>query len=66
VTADEGQHSGSNDVLTVVLHAPGRGGRATNTHLSHYSLSRFLSGISGARALRHARHAHGLGHAFGL
>jgi hypothetical protein len=66
VTADEGNYSGSNDVLTVVLHAPGRGGRATSTRLSHYSLSKFLSAISGAHALRHARHAHGLGHAFGL
>jgi hypothetical protein len=66
VTADEANYSGSNDVLTVVLHAPGRGGRATSTHLSHYSLSKFLSAISGAHALRHARHAHGLGHAFGL
>jgi phosphatidylinositol-3-phosphatase len=66
VTADEGKHSGSNDVLTVVLHRPGRGGQASNTDLSHYSLSKFLSGISGARALRHARHAAGLGRAFGL
>jgi hypothetical protein len=66
VTADEGKHAGANDVLTVVLHRPGRGGRASNAHLSHYSLSKFLSHTSGARALRHARHASGLGHAFGL
>jgi hypothetical protein len=66
VTADEGKRSGNNNVLTVVLHAPGRGGRAANTHLSHYSLSKFLSRVTGARALRHAKHAHGLSRAFGL
>jgi hypothetical protein len=66
VTTDESEGSGPNTVMTVVLHAPGRGGRAVTTRLSHYSLSKFLSSVSGARALRHARHAHGLGHAFGL
>jgi acid phosphatase len=66
VTADEGKGSGRTTVLTVVLHAPGLGGRAVSTPLTHYSLSRSLSTLVHAPALHHARYATGLGHAFRL
>jgi hypothetical protein len=68
VTADEGHGGGQHrsSVLTVVLHAPGRGGRTVTRKLTHYSLSRYLFTSVGAPARRHARHATGLGHAFGL
>jgi hypothetical protein len=66
VTADEGRGAGLNTVLTVVLHAPGRGGRAVNSHLTHYSLSGFLSKVADAHALRHAVRAPSFSRAFGF
>jgi phosphatidylinositol-3-phosphatase len=66
VTADEGKGSGPNTVLTVVLHAPGRGGLAVKSPLTHYSLSGFLSKTAHAHALRHAAHAPSFSRAFGF
>jgi hypothetical protein len=66
VTADEGNRGGRSSVLTVVLHSAHRGGRAATTKLTHYSLTRYLYTSVGAPARRHARHARGLGHAYGL
>jgi hypothetical protein len=66
VTADEGLRSAPNTVLTAVLHAPGRGGLAVKTPLTHYSLSGFMSRIAGAHRLRHAAHATSFARAFGF
>jgi acid phosphatase len=66
VTADEGVRSAPNTVLTAVLHAPGRGGRAVRTPLTHYSLSGFLSRMAHAHPLRHAARATSFARAFGL
>jgi phosphatidylinositol-3-phosphatase len=65
ITADEDNSRGVNDVYTVVLHA-GLDRSSTKVHLTHYSLSRLLSQVSGSRPLRKARTAPDLAAAFRL
>ncbi|MGB8650608.1 MAG: alkaline phosphatase family protein, partial [Mycobacteriales bacterium] len=65
VTFDEDDHGEHNTVLTVVL-APGLHGSTVGTSLSHRSLSRWASELSGAPPLRDAVTATSLGRAFGL
>jgi phosphatidylinositol-3-phosphatase len=65
ITADEDDHSGDNTVLTVVAH-PSLSGLVVSTPLDHYSLSAFLSELSGSAPLREAAGAPSFGEAFGL
>jgi phosphatidylinositol-3-phosphatase len=65
VTADEDDGSGNNTVLTVVCH-PSLSGKVVTTALTHYSLSRFLSSMSGSPGLRNAASAASFAAAFGL
>jgi acid phosphatase len=65
ITADEDDHSGDNTVLTVVAH-PSLSGAVVTTPLNHYSLSAFLSQISGSDPLRQAVRAPSFAEAFGL
>jgi hypothetical protein len=64
VTADEGS-SGSNQILTVVAN-PAMSGVVVTTALNHYSLSGFLSQMSGSAPLRNAAGAPSFAAAFGL
>ena len=66
VTFDEDDSTGTpSPVLTTVLHRDLHG-KVVRTALSHYSLSRWLSEVSGSAPLRDARYATSLGRAFGL
>jgi hypothetical protein len=65
ITADEDNGRGVNDVYTAVLQA-GLHHKTTEAHLTHYSLSRLLSEVTGSKPLRKARQAPDLAKAFGL
>jgi phosphatidylinositol-3-phosphatase len=65
VTADEDDGSSGNTVLTVVCH-PSLSGKVVTTSLNHYSLSRFLSSMSGSPGLNGAATAPSFAAAFGL
>jgi acid phosphatase len=65
ITADEDDWSSHNTVLTVVAH-PSLSGEVVNSPLNHYSLSGFLSAMSGSAPLRHATGAPSFAAAFGL
>jgi phosphatidylinositol-3-phosphatase len=67
VTADEDDSTSGNKVLTVVLHASLDGShKVVSTALTHYSLSRFYSQITGSPPLRKAAAASDMAEAFGL
>jgi acid phosphatase len=65
LTADTDDRSSGNKVLTVVIH-PSQHGNVVDQPLNHYSLSRLLSQVVGARPLGDAAHARSMSHAFGL
>ena len=65
VTADEDDRNSGNRVLTVVAHRS-LSGQVVSVPLTHYSLSKALSNVAGARPLGQARDARGLLGAFGL
>jgi acid phosphatase len=67
VTFDENDGSGGNTVMTVVL-TPGLDGahRVVTTNLTHYSLSRYFSQVTGTTPLRNAATAPDFKAAFGL
>ena len=65
VTADEDDRRSGNLVLTSVL-TPALSHKVVHTPLTHYSLTRFLDQVIGARPLRRARTAPDLAAAFGL
>ena len=65
VTADEDDRSGDNTVLTVVA-SQSLSGAVVDTPLNHYSLSAFLSAMSGSDPLREAVGATSFASAFGL
>jgi phosphatidylinositol-3-phosphatase len=65
VTADEDDRSGGNTVLTVVAQ-PSLAGKVVTSPLTHYSLSAFLSAMSGSTPLRSAANAPSFAAAFGL
>jgi phosphatidylinositol-3-phosphatase len=65
VTADEDNRTGDNTVLTVVAH-PSLSGKVVTSPLTHYSLSAFLSAMSGSTPLRSAAGAPSFAAAFGL
>ena len=65
VTADEDDYTRANTVLTVVL-AKSLQHKVVATPLTHYSLTRFIDEVAGAKPLRLAANATSLGKAFGL
>jgi phosphatidylinositol-3-phosphatase len=65
VTGDEDDKTGDNTVLTVVAN-PSLTGKVVTSPLNHYSLSGFLSAMSGSAALRDAAGAPSFAAAFGL
>lgn len=65
ITADEDDSRGPNYVYTAVLQA-GVHGKVSRAPLSHYSLSRLLSEVSGSKPLRSAAKADDLATAFGF
>jgi acid phosphatase len=65
VTADEDDHSAGNTVLTSVL-AQRLSGVVVTSHLTHYSLTRFIAEVLGVPPLRHGRFAPDMRTAFGL
>jgi acid phosphatase len=65
ITADEDNGSEGNQVLTVVAH-PGLSGVTVDTHLDHYSLTRFQEDVVGVGYLGNASSAADLAAAFGL
>ncbi|MGC4110629.1 MAG: alkaline phosphatase family protein [Nocardioides sp.] len=65
VTADEDDGHSGNVVLTSVL-TPRLHHVVVGRRLTHYSLTRFIDGVLGVPALRHAAHAPDLAAAFGL
>jgi acid phosphatase len=65
LTADEDDREHENRVLTVVLRLGGDVG-AVSQPLTHYSLSRLCSEVSGASALRDAAEAPSMADAFGI
>jgi phosphatidylinositol-3-phosphatase len=65
VTADEDDRSSGNVVLTSVL-TPLLHHVVVRKRLTHYSLTRFISGVLGKRAFRGGHHAPNLARAFGL
>jgi phosphatidylinositol-3-phosphatase len=65
ITADEDDHRQGNLVLTTVLH-PSLEHVVVDQPLTHLSLSRFLSEVSGQPPLREAAQAPSLGDAFHL
>jgi acid phosphatase len=65
VTADTDDRSSGNKVLTVVIH-PSQQGDVVGQPLNHYSLSRLLSQVVGARPLGDAAKATSMSDAFGL
>ena len=64
-TADEDDHSEGNRVLTVVAHQ-GQEGKVVSTPLTHYSLSRLYSEVTGTSPLGEARTAPSMAEAFDL
>jgi hypothetical protein len=67
VTADEDDQSQGNKVLTAVLAKPLDGAhKVVSAALTHYSLSRLLSQVSGQAGLRSAATAPDMAAAFGL
>jgi hypothetical protein len=65
ITADEDDYNGTNTVLTVVAH-PSLHSEVVTSALNHYSLSAFLSAMSGSAPLRNAAGAPSFANAFGL
>jgi phosphatidylinositol-3-phosphatase len=65
ITADEDDSSQGNTVLTVVAH-PSLHGKVVTSPLNHYSLSAFLSAMSGSTPLRNAVGSPSFADAFGL
>ena len=65
ITADEDDYNGTNTVLTVVAH-PSVHSKVVTSALNHYSLSAFLSAMSGSAPLRNAAGAPSFANAFGL
>ena len=65
VTADEDDHSGSNTVLTVVIH-PSQRGHVVTAPLTHYSLTRLYEEVTHTRYLFGAASARSMATAFGL
>jgi phosphatidylinositol-3-phosphatase len=63
LTADEA--SGSNTVLTVVIH-PSQNHRVVTTPLTHYSLARFYADVAGVPYLANAATAPSMSAAFGF
>jgi phosphatidylinositol-3-phosphatase len=66
ITADEDDHSGGNQILTVVLSADGPHGSVVSSPLTHYSLSGLYSEVVGAPPLANAAKAPSMSKAFGL
>jgi len=65
VTADEDDGTSGNRVLTTVI-ASRIHGKVVTGRLTHYSLTRFMAGVLGVRAPRHAATAPRMGTRFGL
>ncbi len=65
LTADEGDGSQGNRVLTVVIH-PSQHHHVVRQPLSHYSLTRLYDEVAGLPLLNHARTAPSMAKAFGL
>lgn len=65
LTADEDDKKGPNTVLTVVM-SPSVSAKKVDAHLTHYSLSRLLSEVSGSKPLGNAAGAKSLSGAFNL
>jgi phosphatidylinositol-3-phosphatase len=65
LTADEDNKKSGNIVLTVVIH-PSQKGNVVTTRLTHYSLSRLLSEVTGSPPLINANTAPSMSEAFGL
>ena len=65
LTADEDDRRSGNRVLTVVLH-PSLSHKVVSRPLTHYSLTRFIEDVIGAKRLRNAKRAPDLATAFGL
>jgi acid phosphatase len=67
ITADEDDRNSGNVVLTTMLQASLAGAhKVVSTPLSHYSLSRLYSQVTGTPSLRHASTAPDMRAAFGL
>jgi len=65
ITADEDDGESGNIVLTTVIH-PSQQANVVTTPLSHYSLSRFYSEVTGTTPLLNAADAPSMADAFGL
>ncbi len=65
LTADEDDKKSGNKVLTVVMH-PSLSGKVVTKALTHYSLTRFIDDVIGAKRLRAAATAPDMAKAFGL
>jgi hypothetical protein len=65
LTADEDDRKSGNKVLTVVMH-PSLSGKIVSKALTHYSLTRFVDDVIGAKRLHAAATAPDLATAFGL
>jgi acid phosphatase len=65
VTADEDDKSSGNTVLTSVL-TPRLSHKVVTSHLTHYSLNRYIAHVLGVPAVRHGATAPDLRAAFGL
>lgn len=65
LTADEGDNSPGNTVLTVVIH-PSQSADVVSTPLSHYSLTRLCEDVAGVPYLSNAATAPSMSQAFGL
>lgn len=65
LTADEDDKKSGNVILTVVIH-PSQKGNVVKTRLTHYSLSKLLSELTGSPPLINAKTAPSMSDAFGL
>ncbi|MEO6472613.1 MAG: alkaline phosphatase family protein [Aeromicrobium sp.] len=65
LTADEDDKNSGNKVLTVVIH-PSQKGNLVRSKLTHFSLSRLLSEVTGSPPLLEANNAPSMSQAFGL
>ncbi|MDQ3155349.1 MAG: alkaline phosphatase family protein [Actinomycetota bacterium] len=65
LTADEDNKKSGNVVLTAVIH-PSQKGKVVTTRLTHYSLSRLLSEVTGSPPLINGNTAPSMSEAFGL
>lgn len=65
LTADEDDKESGNIVLTVVIH-PSQKGKLVTSRLTHYSLSKLLSEVTGSQPLINGRTAPSMSDAFGL